>query len=170
MKRSTFFSHKLFDRRMALGCTLSTLIALVCATLSSARPDSDCAALLALPEDETAIPLPSGCLLTSATPVDEMIQYLEKERKERGLIFKTWIKCDSSDPAKTPVLKFDANPKWLPSYKPLSYQFRRIVVILPFAKPIPQGSAVIAEVALMPKHRYASQIAGQCDGKFAVWK
>jgi hypothetical protein len=28
----------------------------------------------------------------------------------------------------------------------------------------------VAEVCLMPWRKYISQIVGQCDGKFTVWK
>lgn len=58
----------------------------------------------------------------------------------------------------------------MPSYAPRTYQFRRTVIILPYAQSVPKGSTVVAEVCLMPWRRYVSQIAGQCAGKFAAWK
>jgi hypothetical protein len=59
---------------------------------------------------------------------------------------------------------------WLPSYVPGTYQFRRTVIIVPYAQPTPQRSPVIAEVCLMPWGKYFSQLAGQCNGKYKVWR
>jgi len=59
---------------------------------------------------------------------------------------------------------------WLPSYVPGTYEFRRTVIIVPYRQPAPQGSPVIAEICLMPWRRYVSQIIGQCDGKYSVWR
>jgi len=44
------------------------------------------------------------------------------------------------------------------------------MVILPYGQSALGESPVAAEVCLIPKQGYASQIAGQCDGKFALWK
>jgi hypothetical protein len=99
-----------------------------------------------------------------------MTSYLENERQQRGLIFKTWIICTSSSQMPNLAPNFEHDQRWLPSYRPLAYQYRRRVVILPYAQPIPKGSPVIAEVCLMPRRKYILQFAGQCNGKFAVWK
>jgi hypothetical protein len=133
-------------------------------------PDPRCAALLALPEEDVVIRLPANCTLSADVPADDMVKYLENERKRRGLVFKKWITCKTSSQTPKAVFDFDHDPRWLPSYVPLTYQFRRIVVILPYARPIPEGSPVVAQVCLMPRRRYISQIAGECNGKFAVWK
>jgi hypothetical protein len=133
-------------------------------------PDPRCAAMLVLPEEDTAIPLPANCTLNAEAPSDDMVRYLENERKRRGLVFKKWITCKTSSQMPKAVFGFDQDSRWLSSYVPLTYQFRRTIVILPYARPIPEGSAVVAEVCLMPKRRYISQIAGECNGKFAVWK
>lgn len=133
-------------------------------------PDLRCAILAALPEEDAAIPLPTNRTQSIESQADDMVRYLERERQQRGLIFKKWIICRASSQMPSPVLNFDHDTRWLASYEPLTYQFRRTVVILPYAQPIPQGSPVVAEVCLMPRRRYISQIAGQCNGKFAVWK
>jgi hypothetical protein len=131
-------------------------------------PDPRCVALLATSGQSVQVPIPSNCVETDAVPEDAVVRYLENERKQRGLIFKSWIRCKPSSETAASAFDFARDPRWLPSYKPLCYQFRRTIVILPYAQP--QESPVAAEVCLTPKPRYLSQIAGQCDGKFAVWK
>jgi hypothetical protein len=133
-------------------------------------PDPRCAVLAVLPEEDAAIPIPTNCTQSIEAPGDEMTSYLEKERQQRGLIFKKWITCRSSSQMPNLVLNFEHDKRWLASYKPLSCQFRRTVVVLPYAQPIPEGSPVIAEICLMPRRKYILQIAGECNGKFAVGK
>jgi hypothetical protein len=139
--------------------------------LYSADPaDPRCLTLLAHPDSEVVIPLPVNCILTTDAPADQMVKYLENERKQRGLVFKAWITCKSSNQIHATEFAFTHDPRWLPSYVPGTHQFRQTVIISGYAPPTPQESAVAGEVCLMPKRRYVSQIAGQCDGKFAVWK
>lgn len=133
-------------------------------------PDPQCAALLAISDQEVATPIPTKCIEISEVPRDAMVKYLDNERIQRGLVFKTWITCKWSGAASKPTLDFEHDPHWLPSYSPLTYQFRRTVVILPYGQSALWETPVTAEVCLIPKRRYASQIAGECDGKFAVWK
>jgi hypothetical protein len=113
------------------------------------------------------IPVPADCAFTRNVAPDEMEKYLERERIARNLIFKEWIMCQS-----VPVagFRFADDPRWLPSYVPGTFQFRRTVIIVPATPPIPQGSRVVAEVCLMPWRQYLRQIAGQYNGKFSVWK
>jgi hypothetical protein len=122
------------------------------------------------PENDVTIPLPANCIQTTEAQPDNMVKYLENERNRRGLTFKKWVICKTPSQTATPGFDFERDPRWLPSYFPGTYQFRRTVIILPYALPVPEGSPVVAEVCLMPRRRYLSQIAGQCDGKFAVWK
>jgi hypothetical protein len=133
-------------------------------------PDSRCKALLAISDQDVAIPIPANCVESPEVPPDAMVKYLDDERKQRGLVFKTWITCKSSAAASNAAFDFQHDPRWLPSYRPRSYQLRRTVVILPYAQSPTVETPVAAEVCLVPKRKYASQIAGQCDGKFAVWK
>ncbi|MFZ0962225.1 MAG: hypothetical protein WAO35_15100 [Terriglobia bacterium] len=116
------------------------------------------------------IPLSAECRLTAATPADEMVQYLERERKRRGLIFKEWIVCEKPSAAPVQEFPFERDQNWLPSYVPLTYEFRRTVIILPYSRPIPKGSPVAGEVCLMPWRKYISRLSGQCSEKFSVWK
>ena len=95
-----------------------------------------------------------------------MVKYLEKERVGRNLIFKEWIRCEGVPAG---GFAFADDPRWLPSDVPGTYQFRRTVIIVAYARPIPQGSEVVAEVCVMPWRKYLRQIMGECDGKFAVW-
>jgi hypothetical protein len=67
-------------------------------------------------------------------------------------------------------LRFRARPPLVAQLRAKAYQFRRTVIILPYAQPVPKGSSVVAEVCLMPWRKYISQIVGQCNGKFTVWK
>jgi hypothetical protein len=68
------------------------------------------------------------------------------------------------------VFDFVRDSRWLPSYVPQTYEFRRTVIILPYSRVTAGPSSVVAMVCLMPMRKYVSLIAGQCDGKFAVWK
>jgi hypothetical protein len=116
---------------------------------------------------EAVILIPENCALTPTVPSDEMVKYLDKERIERGLVFKEWITCRDFPER---GFEFMDNPHWLPSYVPATYQFRRTVIVVPYARPVPQGSPVVAEVCLMPWRKYIRQISGQSNGKFSVWK
>jgi len=133
-------------------------------------PDPNCATLMVHTADDVAIPLPTNCDQTITVPMDEMVKYLENERISRGLIFKRWITCKVSGQARGASFTFDRDPRWLHSYAPRTYQFRRTVIILPYAQPVPEGSPVVGEGCLMPWRRCVSQIAGQCGGRFSVWK
>jgi len=145
------------------------VLALIVFVFFPTLPDPMCAAILAHPESDVTIPLPSNCIQTADVAIDNMVKYLESERKRRGLIFKQWITCKTPSQTANPSFPFERDPRWLPSYVPGTYQFRRTVVIPAYARPVPQGSPVLADVCLMPLRRYVSQIAGQCDGKFSVW-
>jgi len=109
-------------------------------------------------------------MLTTDAPPEQVVKYLENARKQRGLVFKAWITCKPSNQTQTTEFAFTHDAHWLPSYVPGAYQFRQTVILSGSAPPTAQESAVAGEVCLMPKRRYVSQIAGQCDGKFAVWK
>ena len=147
----------LFVAGLLLGC-------------SQRPPDSRCAALLAISDQYQAIPLPANCIESCEVPADAVVKYLDNERRQRGLVFKKWITCKSSGTASKPGFDFEHDPRGLPSYRPLSYQLRRTIVILPYGQSVPGETPVAAEVCLIPTRKYASQIVGQCDGKFAVWK
>jgi hypothetical protein len=146
------------------------VLALILFIFFPSLPDPKCTAFLVRPESDADIPLPANCILTTDVPPDDLVKYLKNERNRRGLIFKKWITCKTPNQTPTPGFAFERDPRWLPSYVPGTYQFRRTVIILPYAQPVPEGSSVVAEVCLMPWRKYVSQIAGQCDGKFTVWK
>ena len=129
-----------------------------------------CAPLLVRSGRDVTISLPADCVQTAQVPSDNMTTYFENERNRRGLILKSWVVCQTPSRAPTREFTFTRDSRWLPSYVPDTYQFRRTVIILPYAQPVPEGSSVVAEVCLMPWRRYISQIAGECDGKFSVWK
>jgi hypothetical protein len=146
------------------------VLALILFIFLRSLQDLKCAALLVRPESDADVPIPVTCIQTTDVPPDEMVKYLETERNRRGLILKKWISCKTSNQTPTFAFAFERDPRWLPSYVPSAYQFRRTVIILPYAQPVPKGSSVVAEVCLMPWRKYISQIVGQCDGKFTVWK
>jgi len=143
------------------------LLALGVLILFPSLPDPTCASLLARSKEEVDIPLPANCVRSHNVASDDMVKYLDHERNGRGLLFHEWITC-----REVPAggFAFMNDPHWLPSYVPGTYQFRRTVIIVPYAQPIPQGSPVVAEVCLMPWRRYIRQVAGQCDRKFSVWR
>ena len=154
-----------------LGLLVVTgVLALILFIFLPSLPDPKCVGLLARTESDVVIPLPANCTQATDVPTDDMVKYLENERNKRGLIFKKWITCKTPSQTPTPDFAFEGDPRWLPSYVPRTYQFRRTVILLPYAQPVPEGSSVVAEVCLMPWRKYVSQIAGQCDGKFTVWK
>jgi hypothetical protein len=78
-------------------------------------PDTRCADLLAISDQDVAIPLPPNCVESSEAPPDAMVKYLENERKQRGLVFKKWIICKSSGAASEPTFDFEHDSRWLPS-------------------------------------------------------
>jgi hypothetical protein len=127
--------------------------------------DRRCLDLFTTSEQET-IALPANCEETKSVPTDAIVEYLENRRKERGLVFKKRITCKG-----TPhEFDFLRDSRWLASYVPQTYEFRRTVVIFPYAPVTSRPSSVVAMVCLMPTRIYISLIAGQGDGKYAVWK
>jgi hypothetical protein len=132
--------------------------------------DFRCAHLLVDSIGLDEVPLPEHCAQTDHVPNDDMVTYLEAEREKRGLIFKKWIVCTSPHDASKPIFPFAPDSRWLPSYVPGTYEFRRTVVIVPYARPVPVGSRVVAELCLEPWAKYVRQIAGECHGKYAAWK
>jgi len=134
------------------------------------RLGPQCAALLANSRSDVAIPLPPDCAQTNQVKADEMVAYFDRERIKRGLAFKAWVVCSTNGQTALSRFGFDQDSRWLPSYAPNTFQFRRSVVILPFAQPVPKGSPVIAALCVVSWRKYISQVAGQCDGKFSIWK
>ena len=97
-------------------------------------PDPRCADLLAISDQDVAISLPPNCIETSEATPDALVRYLDNKRERRGLVFKKWIICKLSGAASKPALDFQQDQRWWPSYEPLTYQFRRTVVILPYGQ------------------------------------
>lgn len=129
--------------------------------------DATCVAWMVHSEGEPQIPLPAGCSRVASVEPDSMVRHLEDERNRRGLLSLQWITC--KEPPKE-RLNFTNDPHWLPSYVPGTYQYRRTVIIVPYAQPIPEGSPIVGEICLMPWKKYIRQIAGECTGKYSVWK
>jgi hypothetical protein len=150
-----------------LGLLVVCVLTLGVLILFPSLPDPTCASLLARSQKEVPIALPSNCARIANVGSDNIVNYLDNERNTYGLIPKEWVTC-----AEVPAgaFAFMNDPHWLPSYVPGRYQFRRTVIIVPYAQPVPQGSPVVAEISVVPWGKYIRQIAGKCDGKFAVWK
>lgn len=165
-------------RRFLLGLIVTVaLIVIVLAYNYLYLADPRCATLLAHPDSDVVIPLPTNCMLTTDVPDDETAKSLDAERKRRGLAFRAWISCKASNEERPIEFSFIHDSRWLPSYVPGAYQFRQTVIIggRPPSKtesmqPTAGGAIVVAEVCLMPRRRYARLISGQCDGKFSVWR
>jgi hypothetical protein len=155
--------------RIVLWTAVATVMILILVFWIT-RLDIRCIPLVVRSFGDVDIPLPEGCLLTRQVPPDQMVQYLENDRRGRGLIFRAWITCSPLEPTKTRDFGVLHDLRWLPSYTPQTYQFRRIVLVFPYSQPIPRNSPVVAEVTLMPWFRYARQLSKQCDGKFLVWR
>jgi hypothetical protein len=107
------------------------VLALILFIFFPSLPDPKCAALLARPESNVDISIPANCIQTTDVSSNDMVKYLENERNTRGLIFKKWITCKTPNQTATPGFAFEQDPRWLPSYVPRTYQFRRTVIILP---------------------------------------
>lgn len=131
--------------------------------------DPACQALIARSGD-VPILLPAGCRLTTTITNDNIVGYFEKERRWRGLDFKAWIVCEPLSPMAPRDFAFEHDHHWLPSYVPLTFQYRRTVIILPYGTRIPKVSPVAGEVCVMPWRKYISRVSGQCGEKFSVWK
>ena len=138
--------------------------------VSRPRPEPGCADLINDSNGTTAISLPPGWELRDTVPRDDRVQYLDSERKRRGLLFEKWIVVDGPTGTSPLGLPLEGDPRWLPSYVPRTYQFRRTVVVLPYGPAVLKSSPVEGEVCVMPERKYTSLISGQCDGKFSVWK
>lgn len=128
----------------------------------------ECAALLA--PGEAPMLLPANCRERARPAADEWKKYFDSERNKRGLKHQAWISCASISDAQAWVKTIDGDGRWLPSYVPGTYQWRRIVILLPYGTRGSAGSDVIAEVCSVPWTRYIRQISGECNGKFSVWK
>ena len=75
-------------------------------------------------------PLLAGCAERTDSPSDDVAEYLENDRKERGLHFEKWIECETPIQASETRFALERNRGWLPGYVPGSYQFRRTVVLI----------------------------------------
>ena len=112
-----------------LGWSLMGFIVVAIVSLYFFAVDPRCITLLVHSESAVLISLPPNCMLTEDTPGDEMVKYLENDRKRRGLVFKAWIICKPSNQAQAIDFAFTRDPRWLQSYVPRAYQFSRTVII-----------------------------------------
>ena len=151
---------------LAISITICTLV-LVALLLFPIITEPDCLSMAWRSQEHIQIPLPANCTETPTIAEDQTVKYLEHERSRRGLAFRGWITCEG---APKRVFAFLRDPRWLPSYVPGTYQFRRTVLIVPFAHAASQSSPVQGEICVMPWLKYCRQIAGQCSGKFSGWK
>lgn len=132
-------------------------------------PDPSCASLLLRSAHDVVLHLPESCAQSVAVQTDAVVLSLDKERMRRGLAFKSWIACANVQDDRIQT-SFSDDTRWLPSYIPGAFQFRRTVVIVRHFPGAPQQSRVVAEVCFMPWSKYLKQVAGQCGTKFSVWK
>jgi hypothetical protein len=123
-----------------------------------------------LEQRDAPVFLPTDCTLTERAPSGDALGRLVAERSKRGLSHQSWIACASPVGAQEWVRAMEADRRWLPSYVPGTYQWRRTIVVLGGRSQVSVEPQVIAEVCVMPRWRYIRQIRGECDGKFAVWK
>jgi|SRR5581483_5115667 len=151
---------------LAIALTTCALVWVVVVP-SQFVPDSACVSILLRSHESVEVPLPTNCAEKPAMDADETVKYLERERSSRGFTFRGWITCEGAPAGKFAFLN---DPRWLPSYVPGTYQFRRTVLIVPFAQKISRASPVKGEICLMPWPKYLQQIAGQCSWKFSGWK
>lgn len=157
------------SQRIARWGVLGALLALVVLAFCLLPVDPRCVPLIIRSFRDVQIPLPQGCTSTTDPFEGETIQWLEDDRKSRGLIFKSRIVCTPREADGTRRFDLLNDPRWLPGYVPQTYQFRRTVVIFPTKKGVAPNSPVVAEVVLVPWTRYLSQISRECKGKFSMW-
>jgi hypothetical protein len=136
--------------------------------LFTPRVESGCSSLLE--QRDAPMFLPTDCTITERAPTGDTLGRLEAERSKRGLSHQGWIECASPLGAREWIRAMEADRRWLPSYVPGTYQWRRTIVVWGGGSRNSVGPRVVAEVCVMPRWRYIQQIRGECDGKFAVWK
>ncbi len=129
-----------------------------------------CVSLLVSSMKNVDVPVPEGCSPSQTVPHDSTVEYLENERRNRGLAFESWITCSPLKQDHVRDFGILRDPRWLPSYQGQAYQFRRVVIIFPYAPSSPATSTVVAEVASVPWFRYISQVRKDCEKKFSAWR
>lgn len=156
-------------RRTLLWIAIGSLFVLSLAVYASPL-DLRCVPLLIHSIRDVDTPLPEGCSFVKHVQSDPLVQYLENERRNRHLIFKGWVTCAPLEPNQTRDFVMLRDPRWMPGYVGQTYQLRRTVILFPYVRVSPGNSPVVAELCIVPWLRYASQIAGECNGKFSAWK
>jgi hypothetical protein len=155
--------------RGRIGWILTVCLVLgIAAFLLTPFIEQDCTSLLT--QSEAPMMLPPGCKVTVGAHAERGLENFDAERRTRGLEHESWIECASAADGQAWLGGLEANRRWLPSYVPGTYQWRRTVIVVSHASSNFPETHVIAEVCFMPRWRYIQQIRGQCDGKFAVWK
>jgi len=130
--------------------------------------ERSCVSLLAA--GEPPMMLPKDCTLERIPPSEQRFENLEAERLQRGLKREGWIECAPTANARAWLNSLETDRRWLPSYVPGAYEWRRTVIVVGGGPASATGTQVIGEVCLMPWRRYIQLIRGECGGKFAVWK
>jgi hypothetical protein len=117
----------------------------------------------------SSVEIPPGCSEVANVGDDSLKVQFAREREQRGVVFRKWIVCKVADSIEGPTLAFTRNRRWMETYVPTAFQFRRTAVIfLPGS--VNGRSDVFAEVCEMPWRRYAQLVSGECHGKFAAWE
>jgi hypothetical protein len=108
-------------------------------------PERACWSLLG--EGVAPIPLPVDCTVTGRPPTGQSLGSFEEERRVRGLNHQSWIACAGTQEW---VRAISTDRRWLPSYVPGTYQWRRTVIVLARAPSDSAGPQAIAEICLVP--------------------
>jgi len=146
-------------------------VTLLVVTVLLLAPFWKCRSLIAsdfLPSSTVEFPVPLDCINVSDAPPPGVLKFMEKRRTLERLSLVSVTTCRTHQSAEAVWKGIDDEHRWLPSYLPGPYQYRRYVAI-PATLNTPNGTLVVVELCKRSRWRYYEQIAGDC-GKFAIWK
>lgn len=154
--------------RKILVVVASTLLVVILLLLA---PFWKCRGLIVsdlLPFRDVQFPVPSDCVPVSEAPPASVLEFMEKRRTSERLDLVKVATCRTHQSVEAVWQRINDDHRWLPSYLPGPYQYRRFVV-LPATFETPNGTEVVVELCTKSRWRYYEQIVGDCE-KFAVWK
>jgi hypothetical protein len=132
---------------------------------------STCGSLIALdllPLGDVQFPVPVDCTNVSDAPPAAVLDFMEKRRTLEGLSLVRVITCKTHQSSAAVEEGIDNDHRWLPSYVPGPYQYRRYVAV-PAVLETLNGTLVVVELCKKSRRRYYRQIVGNCE-KYSIWR
>jgi diguanylate cyclase (GGDEF)-like protein len=152
---------------------LVTIALLACVGVALlVRPGLSCAPFRVadiLSSEELSPPLPVDCAATTEKPSDSIMQDLDKQREDHGLLLQETVTCKVSLSAGSHAARL-RDQQWLSSlYVNGTYQYRRHV-FLTSSEDVPGGRIYTVEVCLLPWWTYLIQPSEACWDRYAFWR